>query len=283
MFKVETKSKIRTKYDIAYSCMLFVAFLIIIGTGTYAYYRSTMTGTTSGTIAKWSFTANNQATTININYDGLYPGKTDVKYIELSAENSDLPVVFAMIINFPKGIFDENLNLSVENVGKLTEAYPITTLYFDNSYTHGINSDGTYGLFGLMLPGEKMTVPLYYYWPYEREIDLDSWTNDSEIQDKADGRSVSNGLTIIARQLSISNEADFNNSGNDFVMDINTQCALNGYEYSNKFGFPCEAYYLIPNGETIHVGAIVDYEFTDGTVAEYPKYMTTGLNLTTSD
>lgn len=100
--KLIKRRKKKTKYDIAYICMLIVAGLIIVGTGTYAYYRSTMTGTTSGAIAKWSFTANNQASTFNLNLGKVYPGKTGTYNIELSAENSDLPVMFHVIFHFPK-------------------------------------------------------------------------------------------------------------------------------------------------------------------------------------
>ena len=270
--------KVKTKYDIAYSCMLVVAFLIIIGTGTYAYYRSTMTGTTSGTIAKWSFTANNQASTFSLDLGGLYPGKTDVKYIELSAENSDLPVLFAVIMNIPNylnsdGNFDNEIDML-----KFASLYGRT--YFDNSFTHNFITDQTVGYFGVLLGGETVTVPIYYNWPYDADAE-NSFVLDSDVQNIADGRLLTNNISVVGYQMDISNAENFNASQETFLMGINYQCSTGSYAYSNKFGYPCNDFILYPNEnaqDMIQAGPMVDYELDDGSTIEFYKYFIAGLS-----
>lgn len=86
----------KKRTNILFIVMAVTAIVIIIGTGAYAYYRSTMSGTISGTIAKWSFKANNQTETFTLDLGDLYPGKTGSYNIELSAENSDLDVYYEL-------------------------------------------------------------------------------------------------------------------------------------------------------------------------------------------
>ena len=272
----EKKKKVKTKYDIAYICMLIVAGLIILGTGTYAYYRSTMTGRTSGTIAKWSFTANNQVSNISLNYDGLYPGKTDVKYVELSAENSDLPVVFTFVLNFPN-VLDANGEL-----GDFEETLEVYSLYgklfFDNAYEHGFMADQMVGWFGLLMPGQKVTIPIYYNWPYNAEVNLD-FPSDTEYQDIADGRLLTNGLTIVGRQIDIADSEKFDDSSMQFLQDFNFECSMGDYAYSNKFGYPCDNMFLIPDENVMIAGDPVEVELGDGTLMEYVSYGLIGLKM----
>lgn len=56
-----------------------ITITILLGTVSYAFYQTTINGTVSGTIAKWSFTANDQADSFGLNLGELYPGK--VKHI----------------------------------------------------------------------------------------------------------------------------------------------------------------------------------------------------------
>ena len=143
--------------------MLIFSITIILGTGAYAYYRSNMTGTVSGTIAKWSFTANDQTSTMNINFNGLYPGKSGVYNIELSAENSDLDVYY---------------EFNVES----TDANFASKLFLDSSYTKNVfsnvyNDDYYPGRYGVIPAGQTVTVPIYFNWPYNTSDDSESLAN----------------------------------------------------------------------------------------------------------
>ena len=76
----------KTQKSYLYIIFLALAFVIFLGTGAYAYYQTTITGTISGNVAKWSFKANNQTSTFSIDFGSLYPGKEETYYLELSAE-----------------------------------------------------------------------------------------------------------------------------------------------------------------------------------------------------
>ena len=265
------KKKAKTKYDIAYICMLIVAGLIIIGTGTYAYYRSTMTGTTSGTIAKWSFTANNQASNFNLNLGKVYPGKTGTYNIELSAENSDLPVMFHVIFHFPNMVTNwDTFTYDTEKWGEGAASW--AKFYFDNAYTIGFDSGGNVGLVGLLLEGEKMNIPLYYNWPYDENAT--NTDNDNSIQRAAGGNNTSNKITIVGRQLDKSSVANIEASMDSFVADVldMSSCTNGEYNYPNKYGYPC-GILDFTFGDVLYEGTTTDYTMADGSVTTVPKYM----------
>ena len=107
-------------------------------------------GTVSGTIAKWSFTANNKTDTFDLNLGELYPGKSGTHNITLSATNSDLDVYYELIFTYPGG---NTIN---------------GFLYWDSSYTKPlVSSDGSYvGKYGVITKGSSVTIPIYLDWPY---------------------------------------------------------------------------------------------------------------------
>ena len=247
------KKKSRTKYDIAYTCMLVIAILIILGTGTYAYYRSTMTGTTSGTIAKWSFTANDQASTINLDFDGLYPGKSDVKYLELSAENSDVPVGFELLLHLPSEY--ETLYAS------------LVRYYFNSDYSIGPNVSGTVGIKGWILEGEKITIPIYYNWPYDE-------TNDSsELGTTVAASDASIPITIIGRQLDKTSQTAFENSILVDMLGITAETTCT----SSRYGYPCD--YVMSYGDAFLAGSPINYTLNDGSVIEFFDTAAISINL----
>ena len=263
------KKKSKTKYDIAYICMLIVAGLIIIGTGTYAYYRSTMTGATSGTIAKWSFTANNQASTFNLDLGKVYPGKTGTYNIELSAENSDLPIIYYMVFNYPNMI--TNLDDFSMDVVKQSEVYAsLNNFYFDSSYNFGVQQN-YFGVFGIILDGEKMTLPLYYNWPYNS----DNIAVENEIQDIAGGNSTNDKITIVARQLDKASIENMDTSMDTFINEFldMSSCSNGEYTYPNKYGYPCGILNFLFSDEIILSGEDVNYQTEDGDSTNVPKYL----------
>lgn len=164
------KKKVKTKYDIAYICMAVIAVLIILGTGTYAYYQSTIAGTTNGTIAKWSFKANNQAETFNLDFGSLYPGKSDVKYIELSAEDSELDVYYELLMD------DIFLGTTIHQ-----DLVP-NILWWDANSTMPIGglctSNAVIGRYGTIPAGSEVSAPIYLNWPYTSD-DLEEIATDA--------------------------------------------------------------------------------------------------------
>ena len=163
---------IKFRNNVIFIVMVVLTITILLGTGAYAYYRTTISGTTSGTIARWSFKANDQTESFNLDLGSLYPGKTGTYNLELSAENSDLDVYYEFIIH---------------NAWQLTDY-----LFFDNSYTIGPSSDGNWivGKYGVIPAGQKITIPLYYNWSY----------NNYDASHYADGSLVTTEISIIGQQ-----------------------------------------------------------------------------------
>ena len=159
---------IKSKNNIIFIVMIVLSISIILGTGAYAYYQTNINGITSGTIAKWDFKANGQSETFTINVDEIYPGKSGTYNIELSAENSDLDVYYELL-------FDN---------------YDFQRLFFwDSSYTIPIDVCEKAGKYGTIPAGQKITIPLYFYWPYDG---VDHFYNDGN---------VSNQIVIVGQQL----------------------------------------------------------------------------------
>lgn len=201
--------------DKIYIIMIGISFMIVIATGTYAYYRTTISGTTSATIARWNFKANNSASTLALDFDLLYPGKKGTYNIELSAESSELDVYYELIFH------SEYPFLITDN------------LYFDSSYTKGPNESGNryVGMFGKIAAGEKITIPLYYNWSYEGD----------DYEQSADGTLISSDITIVAQQLTAyTGSIPMNLLGLDLVTYNNTNNGIKLIDcLSDSFGYGC--------------------------------------------
>ena len=125
-----------------------ITITILLGTVSYAFYQTTINGRVSGTIAKWSFTANNQTDSFDLNLGELYPGKSGTYNITLSAESSDLDVYYELIF---------------------TSADVDFLLFWDSSYTKPLvgRGDVSYvGKYGVITKGSSVTIPIYLVWPY---------------------------------------------------------------------------------------------------------------------
>ena len=81
-------------YNVFFIVAIIVSIAVVLGTVTYAFYQSSINGNVSGTIAKWNFTANDQASNFELDLGDLYLGKSGTYNITLSATNSDLDVYY---------------------------------------------------------------------------------------------------------------------------------------------------------------------------------------------
>ena len=135
-------------YNVFFIVAIIVSVIVILGTVSYAFYQTAINGTVSGTIAKWSFTANNQTDSFDLNLGKLYPGKSGTYNITLSATNSDLDVYYELIF---------------------TLAEINQFMYWDNSYTKplGRSDDSYVGKYGVITKGSSVTIPLYLNWSYD--------------------------------------------------------------------------------------------------------------------
>ena len=137
---------------ILYISIAILVLAIGIAFGTYAYYQTTISGTISGNVAKWSFKANNQTSNLNLDLGNLYPGVSNTYNIELSAENSDLDVYYELYIP-PTDEWNDGWILYLRENGDWGSA--------------GCSEDNDYvGIYGTISAGSKISIPVYLDWPY---------------------------------------------------------------------------------------------------------------------
>ena len=203
---------------------IITSIIVVLGTVSYAFYQTAINGRVSGTIAKWSFTANNQTDSFDLNLGELYPGKSGTYNITLSAENSDLDVYYELIF---------------------TSADVDFLLYWDSSYTKPLGSrDASYvGKYGVITKGSSVTIPLYLNWPYDNPYVEDG------VQPYEGNVSIPE-IKIIAKQytgysgsipmnlLGFTNLISYANLEKNFVVPMNTSNADQyGYVRDNKYKF----------------------------------------------
>ena len=191
-----------------------ITITILLGTVSYAFYQTTINGRVSGTIAQWSFTANDQTSSFDLNLGELYPGKSGTYNITLSAESSELDVYYELVF----GLAD---------VSKY--------LYLDSAYTKPLftDDDSYIGKYGVIPKGTSVTVPLYLNWPYGG---VDTYQSNLEMPK----------IRIIARQytgysgsipmnLTGLNLVSYNNTRNSLVVPVGCIPEFPGY-YNNCQG-----------------------------------------------
>ena len=198
---------------------IITSIIVVLGTVSYAFYQTAINGRVSGTIAKWSFTANNQTDSFDLNLGELYPGKSGTYNITLSAESSDLDVYYELIF---------------------TGADIDFLLYWDSSYTKPLDGyDSAYvGKYGVITKGSSVTIPIYFNWPYgtEGEAYINNWTMP-EIKIIAKQYTGYSG-TIPMNLLGFTNLVSYNNSKNNLVIPTATILADQyGYYVNNKYKF----------------------------------------------
>ena len=125
---VVTKNKTKNAGIIG---MALIVLALIISVGTYAYYRTTVTGSIEGTILAWNCTAGGSSNNFNLTLGDLYPGKTGSWPIALSVTNfeADFTVSLQSPTNVDNLVFkhgETTLCKSSGNPSGCTESYVVT-------------------------------------------------------------------------------------------------------------------------------------------------------------
>ena len=203
---------------------IVTSIIVVLGTVSYAFYQTAINGRVSGTIAKWSFTANNQTDSFDLNLGELYPGKSGTYNITLSAANSDLDVYYELIFTCADVDF---------------------LLYWDSSYTKPLGSrDASYvGKYGVITKGTSVTVPIYLNWPYNSpyaengEEELYDDLTMPEIKIVAKQYTGYSG-SIPMKLLGFTNLVSYNISRKGTILPmINDGYDQYGYSVNNKYKF----------------------------------------------
>ena len=148
-----------SRKNVIYIGIMIFSIIAFLGAGAFAYYQTTITGTISGTVSKWNFTANNQVSSLSLDFGELYPGKTQTYNLQLSAENSQLDVYYEIKIDLTSSILDSKLAFDSSYAKKL---------YYNRT---GSSLKQYVGMYGIIPAGTTVTIPLYLKWPYEGDDD----------------------------------------------------------------------------------------------------------------
>ena len=198
---------------------IIISIVVVLGSVSYAFYQTTINGTISGTIAEWSFTANDQVSSFALDLGELYPGKKGTYNITLSAENSDLDVYYELVFGYAGG-----------------SKY----LYLDSAYTKPLLTEGDsfIGKYGVITKGTSVTVPLYLNWSYgssEENYKIFSMPEIKIIARQYTGYSGSIPMNLTGLYL-----VSYNDISNNLIVPIacqsffpNYDCGLNfkGYKF----------------------------------------------------
>lgn len=156
--EIRFESEQRRRRVIMIAIILFLLGIAFIVAGTYAYYRKTMSGTISGTIATWNFKSNNSSSSFSITLtpnesttanSTIAPGTSGSFSVNLSAASSSLPVDYSIT-------FSDFSNIPTNLV-----------FYSDASHTTVVDLDAsTYSVSGTLAAGGTATKTWYWDWPY---------------------------------------------------------------------------------------------------------------------
>ena len=198
---------------------IVTSIIVVLGTVSYAFYQTAINGRVSGTIAKWSFTANNQTDSFDLNLGELYPGKSGTYNITLSAESSDLDVYYELIFT----------NADINYI-----------LYWDSSYTKtllGYDSNSYVGKYGVITKGSSVTIPIYLNWPYgDIATDYPDNTTMPEIKIIAKQYTGYNG-SIPMNLLGFTNLVSYNVLKENFIIPVLKKAGCDKYGYCDEYKF----------------------------------------------
>ena len=245
------------KKSYLYIIFLALAFIILLGTGAYAYYQTTITGTISGNISKWSFKANNQTSTFNIDFGSLYPGKSGTYNLELSAEGSDRIVGFNLIFHGPAAAYENGDNKEVYiTIDSILHG---RTFFIVNNQE--IPTSFLIGFWGIILPGEKVTIPIHYNWDYGDIPSVDT----KDVLNYLNGANLELPITVIGRQ-------DFEDKDLLGLDGLYLDSDLEATEMF-KYGYRHWGtnFHIVYADEPIFIGELIDFEY-EGEIMEIPKY-----------
>ena len=197
---------------------IVTSIIVVLGTVSYAFYQTAINGRVLGTMAEWSFTANDHVDSLDLYLGELYPGRSGTYNITLSAANSDLDVYYEMIVTYP------------------TVGYTINRfMYWDSSYTKPLA--GYVGRYGVIPKGTVEYVTLFLNWPYDG---VDTYQSDLVLPE----------IKIMARQytgysgsipmnlLGFTNLISYNEFGNDLIIPVSAAAGDQyGYSVYNKYKF----------------------------------------------
>lgn len=169
--RFEREKKRRRSILIALILLLLGAIMIIIGS--YAFYTTTIPGIVSGTIANWSFKANNATSTFNIT---LKPTQSITANSKIAPGTSGS---FSVVLKNEATLLGVDYTITFSDFANIPSNLKI---YSDSAFTTVADIvSSTYSLTGTLAANSSITKTWYWKWPYG---DASSITNDNSAAEK---------------------------------------------------------------------------------------------------
>ena len=188
--EVRYKAEEKRQRTIFIAIILFLIGLVMVFIGTYAYYQTQITGTVSGTVAAWSFKANNSASNFTLNLtpkteqstrtlnSTVAPGTSGSFKITLSAVGSALAVNYTITFSGFTNIPTNMKFCSDESCNTVTD----------------ITASG-YSMTGTLNAGATLDKIIYWQWP----ANFNDSTSPNVDNPNAD-KSISFTATVVGQQ-----------------------------------------------------------------------------------
>lgn len=182
---VHYESEKKRKHALIIAIALFLFGIILIIVGTYSYYRASITGTVTGTVAIWKFKVNDATSTFNID---LVPQTSNTLNQTIAPDTNGS---FSIVLSTATGELPVDYTITFSNfVNKPTNL----KFYSDSSFNTetDITASG-YKITGTLAANSTVTKTIYWQWPYG--------TSASIIADNADAfKNVSFSINVLGKQ-----------------------------------------------------------------------------------
>lgn len=154
-------------------CVLLILLMCIAGYTFARYYKSINIGTSSASIARWSFGSKNVETSISLSKEKIAPGSNGQFEIEVDATDSEVAVDYEILVSKEKNI-PTNMKFYAETKNEAGEVISTTEEY--STFTELATAD-LKGNIPVEVNNQKRTIVVYWNWDFNEN---DTTTVDSD-------------------------------------------------------------------------------------------------------
>lgn len=167
------------------ACLLLILLMCIAGYTFARYYKSINIGTSSASIARWSFGSKNIETSISLSEEKIAPGSNGKFEIEVDATNSEVDVGYEILVSKEKNI-PTNMKFRAETKNELGETISTTDEY--STFTELATSE-LLGNIPVEANNQKRTIVVYWDWAFNENDTTTVDSDDATLTYDEDGNS----------------------------------------------------------------------------------------------
>ena len=179
--------------------IVLISMIFIAGYTFARYYQTINAGSTSASIARWSFGSKNTEAVINLSEEKIAPGSSGQFEIEVDATNSEVNVDYEILVSEEKNI-PTNMKFYAEI--KNEDGTIISTTETRNSFTELATNDFK-GLIPVVEGNQKRIINVYWDWEFNENDTTTTDSNDATLVIDENGESSLDcgfNIEIIGRQ-----------------------------------------------------------------------------------